>query len=101
MKCLNVADLKSSLSKVLDRAEHHGERTLVHRRGKETVAIISVDDLRLFERLLAEAENRADLEAARSSLAESGERIPYEEFRRRQRLANEPKALRSSPKSKK
>ena len=53
-------------------------------------AIISIGDLRLFERLLEEAEDRADLEAARAALAEADDRIPYEEFRRRQGLSDEP-----------
>jgi prevent-host-death family protein len=91
MKRLNVVELKNSLGDVLNRAEYRGERTIVHRRGKDSAAIISIDDLRLFERLLEEAEDRADVEAARAALTESDERIPYEEFRRRQGLTDEPK----------
>ena len=48
-------------------------------------------DLAEIERLLEEAEDRLDVEAARAALAESDERIPYEEFRRRQGLEDEPK----------
>jgi prevent-host-death family protein len=91
MKRLNVVELKNSLGEVLNRAEYQGERTIIHRRGKDAAAIISIEDLRLFERLLEEAEDRLDVEAARSALAESDERTPYAEFRRRQGLADEPK----------
>jgi prevent-host-death family protein len=92
MTRLNVVELKNSLGDVLNRAEYQRERIIVHRRGKDAAVIMSVDDLRLFERLLEEAEDRADVEAARVALAESPERIPYEEFRRRQGLSDEPKS---------
>jgi prevent-host-death family protein len=91
MKRLNVVELKNSLGDVLNRAEYQGERTVVHRRGKDAAAIISMKDLELFERLLEEAEDRADVAAARAALAESDERISYEDFRRRQGLDDEPK----------
>ncbi len=45
-------------------------------------ALISVEDLRLFEMLLAEYENRMDIEAALSALADKeDEEIPWEEAR--------------------
>ena len=92
MKRLNVVELKNSLGDVLNRAEYQRERIIVHRRGKDAAAIISIEDLALFEHLLEEAEDRLDVEAARAALAESDERIPYEDFRRRQGLKDEPKA---------
>jgi prevent-host-death family protein len=94
MKRLNVVELKNSLGDVLNRAEYQGERIIVHRRGKDSAAIISIEDLRLFERLVETAEDRIDSEAARVALAESDERIPYEQFRRREGLSDEPKPKR-------
>ncbi len=90
MKRLSVVELKNSLGEVLNKAEYQGERTVIHRRGKDSAAIISIEDLRLFERLFEEAENRLDLEAAKAALAESGELIPVEDFRRRMGLSDEP-----------
>ena len=100
MKRLNVVELKNSLGAVLDRAEQQGERTIVQRRGKDAAAVISIEDLKLFEKLIEEAEDRIDVEAAIAALAESDERIPLEEFRRRQGLHHEPKSKtrRSGPK---
>jgi prevent-host-death family protein len=95
---LNVVELKNSLGEVLNRAEYQGERTVVHRRGKDAAAIISIADLKLLERLLEETEDAIDLEAARAALAESDERIPYGVFRSKQGLPNEPKKGRSRPK---
>lgn len=92
MKRLNVVELKNSLGDVLNRAEYQGERVIVHRRGKDSAAIISIEDLRLLEQLIEEAEDRVDVKAARAALAESDERITYDDFRRRQGLDNEPKS---------
>ena len=64
MKRLNVVELKNSLGEVLNQAEYQGERIIVHRRGKDSAAIISIPDLKLFERLMEEAEDRLDVEAA-------------------------------------
>ena len=92
MRRLNVVELKNSLGDVLNRAEYQGERVIVHRRGKDSAAIVSIQDLRLLERLLEEAEDRADVDAARESLAESDERTSYEEYRRQRGVADEPEA---------
>ena len=97
MKRLNVVELKNSLGDVLNRAEYRGERVIVQRRGKDSAAIISVADLRLFEHLLEEAEDRADVEAARAALAESDERIPYEEFVRTRGRDDGPSPRRERP----
>ncbi len=91
MKRLNVVELKNSLGDVLNKAEYQGERIIIHRRGKDSAAIISIPDLRLLELLIEEAEDRLDVEAARKALTESAERIHYEEFRRQQGLHDEPK----------
>ena len=76
MKRLNVVELRHSLADILNRAEYQGERIIIHRRGKDAAAIISVADLKLLERLIEEAEDRLDIEAARTALAESDDRIP-------------------------
>ncbi len=97
MNRLNVVELKNSLGDVLNKAEYQGERTIVHRRGKDSAAIISIPDLRLLELLIEEAEDRLDVEAARKALTESAERIRYEEFRRQQGLHDEPTPKKRHP----
>ena len=89
MMRLNVVELRQSLGDVLNRAEYQGERVIVHRRGKDSAAIISIEDLRLFERLLEAEEDRIDVEAARVALAASDALIPYVELRRRLGLTDE------------
>src|SRR3954449_12451091 len=97
---LNVVELRKSLADILNRAEYRGERVVIHRRGKDSAAIISIEDLRLLERLIEEAEDRIDVEAVNAALAESGEPIPLEEFCRRMGIRDEPtsKKRRSSAK---
>ena len=83
MKRLSVVELRQALADVLNRAEYQGERIVIHRRGKDAAAVIPIRDLQLLERLIEEAEDRLDVEVAHAALAESDERIPYAEVRRR------------------
>ena len=77
----------------------NGQRFVIHRREKDAAAIISIEDLRLFERLFEEEEDRIDIERARAALAEPGESIPYEEVRRQLGLSDEPKKRRTATKA--
>jgi prevent-host-death family protein len=81
MMRLNVVELRQSLADIRNRAEYQGERIVIHRRGKDAAAIIPIADLKLLERLIEDAEDQLDAEAARAALAESVERIPYAEVR--------------------
>jgi prevent-host-death family protein len=78
---LSVVELRQSLAEVLNRVQDRGERIAIHRRGKDAAAIIPIEDLRLLERLIEEAEDRIDFETARAALEESDVRLPYEEVR--------------------
>lgn len=93
---LNVVELRQSLGEILNRAEYQGERIIIHRRGKDAAAIIPLEDLELLERLIEEAEDRLDIEAARASLAESTDRIAYSTIRRRLGLDDEQEAKRTA-----
>ncbi len=99
MMRLNVVELRQSLADVLNRAEYRGDRIVIHRRGKDAAAIISIEDLKLLERLIEDAEDRLDQTAARAALAESSERIPYAKVRERLGLDNEQKAKRPRAKA--
>ena len=95
MKRLSVVELRQALADVLNRAEYQGERIVIHRRGKDAAAVIPIRDLQLLERLIEEAEDRLDVEAAHAALAESDERIPYAEVRRRLGLTDGTTAKRT------
>jgi prevent-host-death family protein len=89
MTRLSVGELRRSLAEILNRSEYQGERIVIHRHGKDAAALIPIEDLRLLERLIEETEDRLDIEAARTILAESEDRVPYSAVRRRLKLDDE------------
>ncbi len=78
MTTLELSNARQKLADTINRVAYGNERILLRRRGKDVAALVSVDDLALLEGL----EDRLDAEAARQALAESGDRIPYEQARR-------------------
>ena len=71
MKRISATEARDTLPELLKRAAYGHDRFIVENRGKELAAIISMDDLRLYERLLGAQEDRRDVEAARAALAEA------------------------------
>jgi prevent-host-death family protein len=78
MTSLELSDARQKLADTINRVAYGKERILLRRRGKDVAALVSVEDLALLEEL----EDRSDVEAARQALAESKDRIPYEQARR-------------------
>ena len=73
---IQASKLRSDLAETLNRIAYQGERVVVERNGKEMAALISLEDLQLFEDL----EDRMDVEAGNKALRAGGFR-PYEELR--------------------
>ena len=82
MTRLKASEVRQHFSDALNRVAYRGERILLHRRGKDLAAVVPISDLKALEEL----EDRLDVEAARKALAESKERIPYEQVRKELRL---------------
>lgn len=78
MTNISTAEARNEFADVINRASFGKERFVLTRRGKKLVAIVPVEDLELLEEL----EDRMDIEAARAALAESDERVSYEDMRR-------------------
>jgi PHD/YefM family antitoxin component YafN of YafNO toxin-antitoxin module len=81
-KQLNLTNLQD-LTKALHSIEK-GNPILIHLDGKEIAAIISLEDLRLLERLIEEEEEeRIDLSETRKVLREVKEQgtVPWEEIK--------------------
>jgi len=55
-----------------------GERIILHRRGKNVAAIVTMADLQLLQDL----EDRMDNAAADTALLEPGESIPWEQVKK-------------------
>ena len=74
----NIPTVKArdQLADIINRVAYGKERIALTRRGKAVAAIVPVEDVEL----LAELENRVDLEEARAALAEAKEKgtVPWE-----------------------
>ncbi|MDJ0762989.1 MAG: type II toxin-antitoxin system prevent-host-death family antitoxin [Myxococcota bacterium] len=64
---LNASEVRQEFADVINRAAYRGERIVLHRRGRDVAAIISIEDLVLLERL----EDEEDLKAAKAALKEA------------------------------
>ena len=74
---------REEFAEVLNRVAYGKERIVLHRHGKPLVALIPVEDLQLLERLIAEEEDRIDVEEARRILADPTEEgVPLEQVKR-------------------
>lgn len=75
----SASKAQSNFAEIVQRATHKKQRIVVSRRGKEVAAVIPIEDLRLFERLLEEREDREDVQEAERRLADPAEApISYE-----------------------
>ena len=79
MTRLSTSKARDEFTDVLAPVAKTGERVVLHRRGANLAAIVSLEDLALLE----EWENRLDVEEAERRLANPREvPIPYETARK-------------------
>jgi prevent-host-death family protein len=64
---VNTVSARAQFSEIINRAAFGKERVTLTRRGKEIVAVVPIEDVKLLEEL----EDRIDLDDARAALAES------------------------------
>ncbi len=67
MTRLKASDARHEFADVLNRVAYRGERIVLHRRGKDVAAIVSLEDLQILEEL----EDARDLKDARAALKEA------------------------------
>jgi antitoxin Phd len=75
MKRLNASVAREEFSELLNQVSYLGKRIIVHRRGKDVAALVSLEDLQLIQ----EIEDKLDNAAADAALEEPGESIPWEQ----------------------
>jgi antitoxin Phd len=81
MSEITVSDARARLADVVDAARVHHDPVYLTRRGQRVAAVIDADDL---DRLVAAAEDLADIEAARAAREEmaGGEQpVPWEQVK--------------------
>jgi prevent-host-death family protein len=64
---VNTVNARAQFSEIINRAAFGKERVTLTRRGKEIVAVVPIEDVKLLEAL----EDKIDLEEARAALAEA------------------------------
>jgi prevent-host-death family protein len=67
MKQITTVEARAQFSELINRAAFGKERVTLTRRGKEIVAVVPIEDMKLLETL----EDKIDLEEARAALAEA------------------------------
>jgi antitoxin Phd len=78
MKRLNTTAAREDFADILNQVAYAGERIILHRRGKNVAAIVTMADLQLLQDL----EDRMDNPAADAALLEPGESIPWEQVKK-------------------
>lgn len=80
MTRMTTGKARQDFSETVNRVAYGRERIVLHRRGKDLVALVPVEDLKTLEAL----EDRFDAEAAEAALKEAEEKgtVPYEEVRK-------------------
>jgi prevent-host-death family protein len=82
VKKISTSEARQNFSELVSKVAYGRERVILHRRENPLAALISVEELRLFEMLLEDYENRMDTEAALSALSdEDDEEIPWKDAR--------------------
>jgi prevent-host-death family protein len=76
---LSTTKAREAFSDIINRVSYRGERIVLERRGKDVVALVPVEDLKLIE----EIEDRMDLEEALRRLREEPDTIPWKEVKAR------------------
>lgn len=72
---VTTSKAREDLADLVSKVHYHGERVVLTRYRKPFAALVSSEDLKLLELI----EDRVDVEAAKKALAESDERIPFDE----------------------
>ena len=78
MKRLNTTAAREDFADILNQVAYAGERIILHRRGKNLAAIVTMADLQLLQDL----EDRMDNVAADAALLEPGESIPWDQVKK-------------------
>ena len=77
MTSVKIADARRHFGELVTRDVMTGERTVIQRRNTEAAALVSIEDLRLLEKI----EDDLDLEIARQRRKEPTE--PWEKVKKR------------------
>lgn len=73
MTRITISEARNDLSETINKVAYGGSRVMIHRHGKDMVAIISKEDLEILEYL----EDQADLAVVREAMKETQETVAW------------------------
>jgi len=76
MTRLSAGKARESFADVLNRVANRRERIILNTRGKDIAVLISIEDMRLFEKLIENIEDHLDIKAAKQAWIEQGDEPP-------------------------
>ena len=84
MTTISAEKARNSFSELLSHTAYSKDRVVVTRNGKKMVAIVSIEDLELLERLADKIEDELDAEDIRAALREyeEGKTVPWEKVKK-------------------
>ncbi|MBN1291440.1 MAG: type II toxin-antitoxin system Phd/YefM family antitoxin [Candidatus Latescibacteria bacterium] len=73
-----LTEARKDLPEIFNRVCYAGERAIIQKHGKDCVAVVPIEDLKVLERI----EDMSDIRDARAALkeAENGDNISFDEF---------------------
>lgn len=71
-----VREARDNLAEVINRVVYGGERVIIERRGKDAVAVVSLEDMELLQAI----ENRLDRDEILKAREEPGA-VPWEQVK--------------------
>lgn len=78
MTILSMTDARLSFSEMANKVIYGGERIYVKKNGKVAFALVSIEDVELLEML----EDKADADAMRKALKESGGSLSWRQAKK-------------------
>ncbi len=75
-KTITTADARKNFADIVNTVAYGNEPVVLTRRGQEIAALISIEELKLLQKI----EDHIDIEDALKSLDETGENVSADEF---------------------
>ncbi len=73
---MSAAEARKKFANIINRVAFGNESIVLTRRGEDVAALVSIDELKLLQKI----EDRMDIEDALNALEEPGENLPAAEL---------------------
>ena len=81
MTRISVGEARKEMADILNHVAYKGWRVVLHRRGKDVAALVSLEDLEILESLEDAADTKAALRAESRARKRGEKPIPWEKVK--------------------